>query len=155
MNWDDYFYKLATTVAGKSKDPATRVGAVAVGVDNQILSTGFNGLPRRVVDKPTRLERPEKYLWVVHAESNCIAHAARTGMALKGAVLYTTHYPCASCAGLIIQAGIKEVVYGTGQTSLPQSEYRRAETMLQEALVNTRIYKTESAYDTDVEKTGG
>lgn len=61
--WPDSFLKLANTVAERSKDPSTKVGCIIVGPDKEIRSTGYNSLPRRVSDKPERMERPAKYLW--------------------------------------------------------------------------------------------
>ena len=113
MNWDHYFLTIAKTVAAKSKD-TTKVGCVIVGEDKQILSTGWNGLARGVEELPERLERPAKYQWTTHSESNAIANAARSGVRLKGATLYCTHHPCASCAGLMIQAGIQCVFFDGG-----------------------------------------
>jgi dCMP deaminase len=155
MNWDSYFYKITQVIAQKSKDPTTAVGALAVGADHQILSTGYNGIPRRVRDDEKRLVRPEKYKWVVHAEANCVAHAARTGVGLKESRLYCTHHPCASCAALIIQSGIVEVVMGTGQTSMPKEEFDIAETLFREAGISLRRYIPEVVSDQgDKENTG-
>ena len=77
MSWHKRFLDLASHVATWSKDPSTKVGAVAVAPSKQILETGFNGIPRGVQDLPERMERPEKYLWTAHAEENLVAHAAR------------------------------------------------------------------------------
>lgn len=111
MTFDELFMNVAHTVAAKSKDPSTKVGCVIVGPDNEPRSFGWNGFPRGVEDKPERMERPIKYDWTVHAEANAIANAARVGIPLKGARLYCTHFCCKDCAGLVIQAGIVEVVY--------------------------------------------
>ena len=113
-SWDIYFIDMAEFVASKSKDNSTKVGAVVVGPDNEILSTGFNGFPRGVEEVlyPERWERPQKYEWVIHAEANAIANAARVGISLKGSRLYVNYKmaPCSDCAALIIQAGIKEIL---------------------------------------------
>lgn len=109
-SWDRKFIHLAEQISCWSKDPNTAVGCVVVGPDREIRSTGYNGVPRGVVDKESRYERPEKYLWVEHAERNAIFHAARTGTSLKGCTLYTTHYPCCDCARAIVQSGIAKVV---------------------------------------------
>jgi dCMP deaminase len=95
-----------------SKDESTQVGAVIIDPDSKTeLSAGWNGLPRGVDDNVSeRHERPEKYMWFVHAEENAIANAARNGIRLAGSTLYVTHLPCPSCARKVIQAGIKEVV---------------------------------------------
>jgi dCMP deaminase len=110
MNWDDYFFGICDVVKVKSKDPKTQVGCVIVGPNNEILSTGFNGLPMGVADHLTeRYERPEKYAWIEHSERNSIYLAARRGTPLEGSTIYLTWMPCADCARGIIQSGIKHV----------------------------------------------
>lgn len=104
---------MARFVSTKSKDPSTKVGAVVVGSAKQVLSIGYNGFPRGVVDEiPSRWERPGKYLRVSHAEENCVFNAARSGISLEGATMYMQFAPgpCAACARAIIQAGIARVV---------------------------------------------
>jgi len=110
--WDRHFLALALQHAQMSKDPSSKVGAVIVGPDREILSVGFNGFPRGVADTPKRLnDREEKYRLIVHAEANAMLAAARVGIRLKGATLYTAPYlPCTRCAVEVIQAGIVEVV---------------------------------------------
>lgn len=133
--WVQRFLDLAACVAGWSKDPATKVGCVIIGPDKEVLTTGYNGLPRGVFDQAHRMERPAKYLWTSHAEENAVAHAARTGTCLKGATAIVTHYPCSRCARSLIQAGIEKIFVGNGQTSMPEEEFKVAETMFSEAYV--------------------
>lgn len=111
-NWDEYFIKIAEVVATRSKDPSGKVGAIVVGPDKEIRTTGYNGMPRKVGEWPSRWERPQKYLLVTHAEENCVFQAARIGVSLKGCSLYlsTSAVPCHQCARAIIQAGIIRVV---------------------------------------------
>jgi len=109
------YVHLAQHIATWSKDPSRRVGCVIIGPDNEIRSAGYNGLPRGVDDAtPRYTERPEKYLWVEHAERNAIYNAARMGLSLAGCRLYTTWTVCADCARAIIQAGIISVDIGLG-----------------------------------------
>lgn len=109
--WDEYFFKMAELVASKSKDRSTKVGAVIVGPDNEVRSTGYNGMPRGVDDDVVeRHERPVKYLFAEHAERNSVYQAAMAGTTLKGCRMYVTAWPCADCTRAIIQAGIKEVI---------------------------------------------
>lgn len=108
-DWHARFLNLAAHIATWSKDPSTKVGAVAVGPDREIRATGFNGFPRGVDDCDSRFERPLKYAFTAHAEANCIYQAARIGTSLHGCSLYVTHPPCSECAKAIIQAGIAEV----------------------------------------------
>lgn len=109
--WDRYFMDIAERAALLSKDESTKLGAVIVGPDNEIRSTGFNSFPRGIQDDVAeRQERPGKYLFFEHAERNAIYNAARVGIPLKGCRLYCAWTPCADCARAIIQAGIVEVV---------------------------------------------
>lgn len=119
--WSYYFLELALVTARMSKDPKTSVGAVIVGKDREVLSMGFNGLPRGIADTDDRLgDREEKLRLIVHGEMNAILNAARTGTALRGTTLYfvatdSTGFvwggpPCVRCAVEIIQAGIARIV---------------------------------------------
>lgn len=102
--WDLRFLKIAREVSGWSKDSKRKVGAVVV-KNRRILSTGYNGFP---VDFPD-VDREDKNLFTVHAEANAIAV---TKGSLKGATIYVAGlHPCSPCAALIVQAGIKRVVY--------------------------------------------
>ena len=130
--WPSRLIRLANQIAGWSKD-TTKVGAVIVGPGNEIRSTGFNGPPPGVFDRPERFVRPEKYLWCAHAEQNAISQAARVGTPLDGCTLVCTHYPCSRCAQMIIGAGIKRVIVGPGTTSMPEDEFKAAQVMFYEA----------------------
>lgn len=137
MNWPEYLFGFAQHAARKSKD-ATKVGAVLVGPDGEVRLTGFNGPPRGVADTPERRERPAKYLFASHAEANLIAFAAREGIRTKDCTVYVTHMPCASCARTLIQAGVREVRFGPGTTSMPDDEFAAAHDMFHEAGVRCR-----------------
>lgn len=140
--WADRFLKVAYEIASWSKDPSTKVGCVVVGTGRQILATGYNGLPRGVLDDPQRMERPQKYLWTTHAEANALAQAARHGIRLEGATVYTTHCPCAQCAGLIIAAGAKCVIVDqTRTTNMDLEHFEVAERMFREAGVEFIKYQ--------------
>lgn len=113
MNWDQYFFGILDAVTAKSQDRSRRFGAVIADVNNRILATGYNGIPRKIVYREAYHQRPDKYLYFVHAELNSIFNAAATGTAVHGATLYTQEPPCAECAKGIIQSGISTVVYRT------------------------------------------
>lgn len=146
FSWDQYFMTLCYLVAMKSKDPSTRVGAVIVGPDNEIRSTGYNGLPRGIVDHRYRYEdREYKLLAVNHAEENAILHCAMNGVATKNCILYTIWQPCSRCSKIIIQAGIKEIVYDEsfpGNHACQQQDWEKSmqisHEMLNEAGVQVR-----------------
>tara|TARA_B100000579_G_scaffold352806_1_gene307313 strand:+ start:449 stop:895 length:447 start_codon:yes stop_codon:yes gene_type:complete len=110
--WHKRYLKLAQEVASWSKDPSTKIGAVAIGEKGQVLAQGYNGFPRDVNDTPERYSNRElKYKYVVHAEQNLIYNATYNGVSLDGAVLYVVGLPiCSECAKAIIQVGIRQVV---------------------------------------------
>ena len=110
--WDKRYLALAKEVASWSKDPSTQVGAVTVGNKKEVLSQGFNGFPRGIVDSEDRYNNREtKYKYDVHAEMNAIYNATYSGVSLDGAVLYVYGLPiCSECAKGIIQVGIKKVI---------------------------------------------
>lgn len=106
--WDLRFLEMAQLVATWSKDPSTKVGSVIVDRDQRIVSTGYNGFARGVDDWQGHLEnREEKLRRSIHAEANALLYARRD---LTGCTLYVTHPPCARCASMICQSGIKRVV---------------------------------------------
>lgn len=111
MEWINYFLGIAEQVKLKSKDESTQIGAVIVGKDREIRSTGYNSFPRGLDDnRPERQERPVKYFYFEHAERNAIYNAARVGIPLDGSSIYlTSGLPCADCARGIINSGIKKV----------------------------------------------
>jgi dCMP deaminase len=108
--WHRRFLALSEMIATWSKDPSRGVGAVIVSPAKQVISTGFNGLPRAIEDLPERLERPAKYDLIVHAEMNAIIQCARNGVSPNGCAIYSSFFPCIHCAIAIVQAGITTVV---------------------------------------------
>ena len=135
---------MAALVATWSKDKTTKIGCVIVGPGREILSIGYNGFPRGVDDSvDERYERPLKYLWTLHAETNAIYNASRIGVPLTGATLYLNGdhgFPCAPCAAAIVQTGIKTLVGLMPDLSNEKyaDDYREAMKMFQEAGVAFR-----------------
>jgi dCMP deaminase len=107
-HWDYRYLSLAKHVAGWSKDPSTKTGAV-ITLDNHIVSVGFNGFARGVDDTPERYEnRDIKYKIIVHCEINAMHFAS---VPLKGATLYTWPFmSCSNCAASVVQNQFKECV---------------------------------------------
>lgn len=106
------YLKLAQTKADLfSKDPHTKVAAIILSEDfSRIQSTGVNGFPRKFNDTlENRWEKPTKYLYVSHAETNAICNAARSGTSTDGSVIVVTMFPCMNCTKALIQAGIKKI----------------------------------------------
>ena len=110
--WDHRYLELARVVGTWSKDPSTRIGAVAVGIKGQVLAQGYNGLPRGVSDSDERYQdRETKYKYIVHAEQNLIYNATWNGVSLDQSTLYVTGLPvCSECAKGVIQVGVQRVV---------------------------------------------
>jgi dCMP deaminase len=143
------FLPVARAMAELSKDPAVKLAALIIDDDGNLLSSGWNGFPRGVMDAEHRLtNRGIKLLFVVHAEANAIAQAARTGARLKGAsIIITERFPCSSCAGLIIQSGIKRVYAPLMDPSTTNSEWFESQEvsakMFVEAGVGIFIYDSQ------------
>ena len=120
-SWDRYFMDIAHVAASRSNCSRRQVAAVLVR-DKQVVSTGYNGTPRgvkncfdggcpRCAGKAASGAHLEECL-CTHAEQNAICQAAYYGTAIAGSTIYITISPCLTCAKLIINAGVKEVVYG-------------------------------------------
>ena len=118
--------QMAETVADWSScyQENRHVGAVIV-KDKRIVATGYNGAPSGIVsckDRGECLRRArniasgtmQEVCYAVHAEQNAIIQAAKLGISLEGAVMYVTHQPCVICTRMIINSGIKTVVYKNG-----------------------------------------
>lgn len=111
--WNDYFMGLAIMASMRSPDPHTKVGAVLVNQKNKIISTGYNGLPKKISSTNINWARvgnelDTKYPFVLHAEDNAIQNANEN---LENATLFVSLYPCNDCAKKIIQKGITRVWY--------------------------------------------
>lgn len=116
ISWDEYFMSIAKLSAKRSKDPSTQVGACIVSNDNRILSIGYNGAPNGFEYENFPWARDgekiyTKYPYVCHAEMNAILNYRGTKKEFENAKIYVDLFPCNECAKLIIQSGIKEVIY--------------------------------------------
>ena len=132
--WHYRHMAAAELVASWSKDPSTKVGARIVDAQHRVISEGFNGPPRGVNDDPN-IDRETKLRRTIHAEKNAILFARQD---LTGTTLYVTHYPCAQCAALIVQAGITEVVTYAPEPSFHErwrGDIEEAERIFREAKV--------------------
>ncbi len=119
-DWDDYFLGIAKVVALRSNCIKRKVAAVIV-KDKRIIATGYNGTPRGVKNcseggcpRCNHIDPSGKGLdecVCSHAEENAIVQSAYHGVSIKDSVIYTTFSPCLMCTKMIINAGIREVVY--------------------------------------------
>lgn len=114
ISWDEYFIGISILSAKRSKDPNTQVGTCIVNQNNKIVGIGYNGFPIGCSDdelpwvKDAEDMNETKYPYVVHAEANAILNSTKD---LHNARLYVALFPCNECTKLIIQSGIKEIVY--------------------------------------------
>ncbi len=109
-NLDCRYLRMAQIWAENSYCKRRQVGALVV-KDKMIISDGYNGTPSGF-DNICEDETNTTYPYVLHAEANAITKLARSSNNSDGATLYVTASPCIECAKLIIQAGIKRVIYG-------------------------------------------
>lgn len=116
--WDKTFLNLCDEIAQRSKDPSTKVGACIVDAKKRIVAMGYNGFPRGCDDDPVLYrDRNIKLMRTIHAEVNAIITAERN---LEGCTLYVSPlHPCSNCAAIIVQSGIKRVVY-RGADAMPE-----------------------------------
>jgi dCMP deaminase len=118
--WDEYFLNIADLVSTRATCVRRKVGAVLV-KDKRILATGYNGAPSKIrhcevtgcIREKLNIPSGERHELCrgLHAEQNAFLQAALHGTSLKDAKLYSTTQPCIICAKMIINAGIKEIVY--------------------------------------------
>lgn len=120
LDYDDYFLTLAYVVAQRSPDPSTKCGAVLVSSERRILSTGYNGPIKGVDDTKVPTERPAKYVHFLHAEENCLLTYSGCIQDLEGSVMYVTGAPCHKCLRMILQKGVREIVYSNGNLAVMQ-----------------------------------
>ena len=152
-NWDKFYLNIAAEFANQSTCVKRKVGAILV-KDLRIQSTGYNGTPSGTCNcnevfqndlaagvlrkgfkkiKITHHDFAEKF--EIHAEQNCLAFAAKSGVITKDCTMYVTTAPCVHCAKLIIASGVKNVVY--------MSEYKNSDglNLLKEAKIGVRQSK--------------
>ncbi|NUQ36949.1 MAG: dCMP deaminase [Caldilineales bacterium] len=111
-SWDHYFMSIALQVAKRSTCDRAHVGAIVV-KDRRILTTGYNGSPAGLphCDDVGHLLVEGHCVRTLHAEQNAIIQAAYHGVSVQDSAIYVTHQPCLTCAKMIINAGIRRVVY--------------------------------------------
>lgn len=136
---------VALMSAKRSKDPSTQVGACIVDQRRKIVGVGYNGFPIGCSDddlpwarKGAALET--KYPYVVHAELNAVLNAIKAD--LSDCSIYVALFPCNECAKVIIQSGIKEVIYLSDKYKDTDS-VRASKIMFKQAGVSTRQFESE------------
>ncbi|MBC7189998.1 threonylcarbamoyl-AMP synthase [Candidatus Aerophobetes bacterium] len=139
-SWDNYFMQIAELVSKRSTCLRRKVGAVLVR-EKRILCTGYNGAPRGLPHcnitgcLREKLNIPsgsrQEICRGLHAEQNVIIQAALHGVSIKGSTLYCTHQPCITCSKMLINAGIKKIIFkGEYPDSLAQNILKEANVKL-------------------------
>ena len=136
-SWDDYFLELANAASSRATCDRGKSGCVIVR-DKQVLATGYVGSPaglphcddvghlmKKVIQENGEIS--EHCLRTVHAEQNAICQAAKRGISIEGATVYTRMTPCRTCAMLLINCGIKKVVCERKYQLAEESEQLLAE----------------------------
>lgn len=138
--WDRRFLDMAKLISTWSKDPSTKVGAVIADKDHRIVSVGYNGFPRDIIDHPEALDDRElKYQIIIHAEINAIMFSNKL---LHDCTLYTYPFePCSKCASVVIQSGIKRVVSKANTEERWEESFKISRKLFHEAGVEI-IYAT-------------
>lgn len=118
--WDEYFVRMAHLASSRSTCLRRHVGAVIV-KDRMVLSTGYNDTPRGLHNcgdggcercaSDTPPGTGHDTCLCLHAEQNAIIQAAYHGVSINGATIYVTHQPCLTCAKMILNAGLRRVVF--------------------------------------------
>lgn len=119
-NSKEYYMMMAELAATRSTCMSRSVGAVIV-KNKQVISTGYNGAPRKLthckdagcIRRELNVESGKRHELCrgVHAEQNAVLQAAMYGTSVKGATVYSTTYPCIICAKILINAGIRRIIY--------------------------------------------
>jgi dCMP deaminase len=145
LDWDETFMLVTDLIANRSKDPNTQTGACIVNDKNIVVGLGYNGFPRNCHDDELPWGREgefikTKYAYVVHAEANAIMNSNGS---VEGCRLYVNLFPCNECSKLIIQSGIKEVIYQSDKYK-DVDIFKASKQMLKLAGVKVRRYVTKN-----------
>ncbi|PIS28319.1 cytidine deaminase [Candidatus Saganbacteria bacterium CG08_land_8_20_14_0_20_45_16] len=144
-SWDEYFLKITADVSERATCVKRKVGAIIV-KDNRILSTGYNGTPKGFkhceelgcLRKEMGIPSGHRHELCrgLHAEQNAIIQAAVHGVKISGGTLYCNYQPCVICAKMMINAGLKKLVYTGGYPD------ELAKQMLDESQIQVVHHKT-------------
>ncbi|KAK6172975.1 hypothetical protein SNE40_016520 [Patella caerulea] len=141
LEWPDYFMAIAFLSAQRSKDPRTQVGACIVNQEKKIVGIGYNGMPNGCDDDSMPWGRNSqdilktKRLFVCHAELNAVLN--KNSADVKNCTIYVALFPCNECAKVVIQSGIKEVVYYSDKYG-DKAEFKASRIMFEKANIICR-----------------
>jgi dCMP deaminase len=121
-DFDTYFMALCYLISQRSIDTSTCCGAVLVSKEGRILSTGYNGPVRGSIDMNVPMTRPDKYMFMIHSEENCLLSYSGSFQDLEGSTMYITGTPCSVCFRMMLQKGIKRFVYANVNPAVMMDE---------------------------------
>ncbi len=150
-SWDEYFIEIMETVANRATCDRGRSGCV-IARDKQILTTGYVGSPPGIahcdeighqIDTVINKDgtKSEHCIRTTHAEQNALAQAAKLGILLNGAILYSKMTPCYTCAKMIIAVGIKKVISQQDYHASQKSKEIFKKTGVELKILNKNILK--------------
>jgi dCMP deaminase len=147
LSWDEYFMAVALLSGLRSKDPSTQVGACVANAKNKIVGVGYNGFPWGCSDDELPWAREGAYLetkypYVCHAELNAVLNS--TSQELHDCRIYVALFPCNECGKVIIQSGIREIIYLSDKYHATD-QVRAAKIMFDKAGVLYRQFTPERA----------
>lgn len=142
LEWSEYFMAVACLSAQRSKDPATQVGACIVNDENKIVGVGYNGMPNKCSDDVLPWVSSgdwlsTKYPYVCHAEMNAILN--KNSSDVKNCTMFVALFPCNECAKMIIQAGIKKIIYMADKYKEKEA-YKASKELLKMARIECEVF---------------
>jgi len=128
--WDEYYLAIAFVVAQRSFDPSSKCGTVIVSKDGRQLSAGYNGPIKGSIDKEIPLTRPKRYYHMIHGEENALLSYSGSYQDIQGSTAYVTGRPCNKCLRMMLQKGIKRIVYGQNVTKVVDQDDMEAQKLM-------------------------
>jgi dCMP deaminase len=133
-DWDTYFITQCFLIALRSPD-TTKHGAIIVDKNNKVLSCGYNGHLINIDDSSVPTTRPEKYPFKIHAEENAILFLNQP--IFEGTKIYVTGRPCHKCTRMILQKGIKTIIYGPQKSNcVDEEDIKASDKMIKDTTAN-------------------
>lgn len=138
LQWDNHFLQMAKNVSKYSHDPVIQVGMIIV-LGRTPVAWGHNRFPEQIPNKSIFWKKDIKKVRVIHAEISAIGQAAKRGIAIDGATIYGTLFPCNPCALAITAAGIKKVVCQRSKYASDDPKFKNALKVLNESGIKVDI----------------
>lgn len=147
QKWDERFLGISRNISSWSKDPSTKVGALAVDIERKMIAQGYNGFPKGCDDSDQfYANRESKYARVIHAETNIICNACNSRVGLHNSTIYIYGmYPCPECVKLLAQVHVVRIVFQLGETQNLdkwKGDFETSKSLMRELHIGYTHYKT-------------